>query len=151
MTPAIETTGLTKTCGSVTAVAGLNLRAEPGQVSGFPGPNGAGTAVPATCPVTLSCSPRWSPTARSGNCPRDPGRRARSPARRRSRYRRRSAATGRSAAPSTARRSAGRSGSGAARRRGGRQFHHRAGPDDHGQRGCSGQVVAPAAQAGGWI
>lgn len=45
MTPAIETTGLTKTYGSVTAVTGLNLRVEPGQVFGFLGPNGAGKST----------------------------------------------------------------------------------------------------------
>jgi beta-exotoxin I transport system ATP-binding protein len=42
MTCAIETVGLTKTYGAVTAVAGLDLRVEPGQVFGFLGPNGAG-------------------------------------------------------------------------------------------------------------
>jgi ABC-2 type transport system ATP-binding protein len=42
MTSAIETFGLTKRYGSTTAVDGLNLRVEPGQVFGFLGPNGAG-------------------------------------------------------------------------------------------------------------
>ena len=45
MAPAIETIGLTKRYGSVTAVADLNLRIEPGQVFGFLGPNGAGKST----------------------------------------------------------------------------------------------------------
>jgi ABC-2 type transport system permease protein len=45
MTRAIETIGLTKTYGSVTAAADLNLRVEPGQVFGFLGPNGVGKSV----------------------------------------------------------------------------------------------------------
>jgi ABC-2 type transport system ATP-binding protein len=39
---AIETSGLTKRYGALTAVADLGLRIEPGQVFGFLGPNGAG-------------------------------------------------------------------------------------------------------------
>jgi len=45
MNAAIETCGLTKRYGSLTAVAGLNLRVEPGQVFGFLGPNGAGKST----------------------------------------------------------------------------------------------------------
>ena len=45
MTSAIETLGLTKRYGSVTAVADLSLRVEPGQVFGFLGPNGAGKST----------------------------------------------------------------------------------------------------------
>ena len=45
MTSAIETFGLTKRYGSATAVDGLNLRVEPGQVFGFLGPNGAGKST----------------------------------------------------------------------------------------------------------
>ena len=45
MTSAIETFGLTKRYGSVTAVADLSLRVEPGQVFGFLGPNGAGKST----------------------------------------------------------------------------------------------------------
>lgn len=45
MTSAIETFGLTKRYGSTTAVAGLNLRVETGQVFGFLGPNGAGKST----------------------------------------------------------------------------------------------------------
>ena len=45
MTSAIETIGLTKKYGSITAVADLNLRIEPGQVFGFLGPNGAGKST----------------------------------------------------------------------------------------------------------
>ncbi|RKR89257.1 ABC-2 type transport system ATP-binding protein [Micromonospora pisi] len=41
-TPAVELTGLTKTYGPVTAVDGLSLRVEPGEVVAFLGPNGAG-------------------------------------------------------------------------------------------------------------
>jgi ABC-2 type transport system ATP-binding protein len=45
MTNAIETFGLTKRYSSTTAVDGLNLRVEPGQVFGFLGPNGAGKST----------------------------------------------------------------------------------------------------------
>jgi ABC-2 type transport system ATP-binding protein len=41
-TSAVETSGLTKRYGALTAVADLDLRIEPGQVYGFLGPNGAG-------------------------------------------------------------------------------------------------------------
>jgi ABC-2 type transport system ATP-binding protein len=40
--PAIQTEGLTKRFGSLTALDGLTLRVEPGEVFGFLGPNGAG-------------------------------------------------------------------------------------------------------------
>ncbi|MFE9205176.1 ABC transporter ATP-binding protein [Micromonospora sp. NPDC007230] len=40
--PAVELAGLTKTFGPVTAVDGLSLRVEPGEVVAFLGPNGAG-------------------------------------------------------------------------------------------------------------
>ena len=45
MTSAVETFGLTKRYGSTTAVDGLNLCVEPGQVFGFLGPNGAGKST----------------------------------------------------------------------------------------------------------
>ena len=45
MRSAIETFGLTKRYGAVTAVADLSLRVEPGQVFGFLGPNGAGKST----------------------------------------------------------------------------------------------------------
>jgi ABC-type multidrug transport system ATPase subunit len=45
MTSAIETSGLSKTYGAVTAVAGLDLRVEPGQIFAFLGPNGAGKST----------------------------------------------------------------------------------------------------------
>jgi ABC-2 type transport system ATP-binding protein len=45
VTSAIETFGLTKRYGSVTAVADLSLRVGPGQVFGFLGPNGAGKST----------------------------------------------------------------------------------------------------------
>ncbi|MET7666924.1 ABC transporter ATP-binding protein [Micromonospora luteifusca] len=40
--PAVELDGLTKTFGAVTAVDGLSLRVQPGEVVAFLGPNGAG-------------------------------------------------------------------------------------------------------------
>jgi ABC-2 type transport system ATP-binding protein len=40
--PAIETEGLTKRYGAITAVDRLNLRVDPGEIFGFLGPNGAG-------------------------------------------------------------------------------------------------------------
>jgi ABC-2 type transport system ATP-binding protein len=45
VTNAIETSGLTKRYGSITAVRDLNLRIGPGQVFGFLGPNGAGKST----------------------------------------------------------------------------------------------------------
>src|SRR5258708_2142148 len=45
MAGVIETSGLTKKYGGVTAVSDLNLRAEAGQVFGFLGPNGAGKST----------------------------------------------------------------------------------------------------------
>jgi len=45
MTTAIETFGLTKRYGGITAVAGLDLRVQTGQVFGFLGPNGAGKST----------------------------------------------------------------------------------------------------------
>lgn len=41
----IETEKLTRRYGSLTAVDGLTLRAEPGQVLGLLGPNGAGKST----------------------------------------------------------------------------------------------------------
>jgi ABC-2 type transport system ATP-binding protein len=45
MTAVIETFGLTRKYGGVTAVSDLNLRVESGQVFGFLGPNGAGKST----------------------------------------------------------------------------------------------------------
>src|SRR5215472_6901508 len=45
VTSAIEASGLTKRYGAVTAVDGLSVRIEPGQVFGFLGPNGAGKST----------------------------------------------------------------------------------------------------------
>src|SRR5215475_2747632 len=45
MARVIETSGLTKRYGGVTAVCDLNLRVEAGQVFGFLGPNGAGKST----------------------------------------------------------------------------------------------------------
>jgi ABC-2 type transport system ATP-binding protein len=42
MTPTIEATGLRKRFGKTTALDGLDLHAEPGQVVAVLGPNGAG-------------------------------------------------------------------------------------------------------------
>src|SRR5579872_6568620 len=41
-TPAVETSGLTKRYGAVTAVDGLDLHVDRGEIFGFLGPNGAG-------------------------------------------------------------------------------------------------------------
>jgi len=43
----IEINGLTKRHGDKTAVDGLSFVVEPGMVTGFPGPNGAGS--PQSC------------------------------------------------------------------------------------------------------
>lgn len=53
MRTAIETAGLTKAYGSVTAVSDLNLRIDPGQVFGFLGPNGAGKSTTIRMLMTL--------------------------------------------------------------------------------------------------
>jgi ABC-2 type transport system ATP-binding protein len=45
VTGAVETFGLTKRYGSVTAASDLSLRIETGQVFGFLGPNGAGKST----------------------------------------------------------------------------------------------------------
>jgi ABC-2 type transport system ATP-binding protein len=45
MAAVIETFGLTKKYGGVTAVSDLNLRIESGQIFGFLGPNGAGKST----------------------------------------------------------------------------------------------------------
>jgi ABC-2 type transport system ATP-binding protein len=45
VTGAVETFGLTKRYGSVTAVSDLSLRIDTGQVFGFLGPNGAGKST----------------------------------------------------------------------------------------------------------
>jgi ABC-2 type transport system ATP-binding protein len=45
MTPAIETTGLTRRFGELCAVDGLNLQVERGKFYGFLGPNGAGKST----------------------------------------------------------------------------------------------------------
>ena len=42
MTPAVEITGLARRFGDVTALAGVDLRVEPGEFFGLLGPNGAG-------------------------------------------------------------------------------------------------------------
>ena len=63
MTNAIETFGLTKRYGSITAVRDLNLRIGCGQVFGFLGPNGAGKST--TIRLLLG-SPR--PTSGSRRC-----------------------------------------------------------------------------------
>ena len=82
MTSAIETFELTKRYGSTTAVAGLNLRIEPGQVFGFLGPNGAGKSTTIRLLLGLQRPPRsdanlrprprpdaWPSTDASGTCP----------------------------------------------------------------------------------
>lgn len=42
MTPAVQTTGLSKTYGDLVAVDAVDLLVHPGEVYGFLGPNGAG-------------------------------------------------------------------------------------------------------------
>jgi ABC-type uncharacterized transport system ATPase subunit len=56
MAGVIETYGLAKRYGGVTAVSDLNLRGEAGQVFGFLGPNGAGKS--ATIRMLMACSGR---------------------------------------------------------------------------------------------
>jgi len=55
MSPAIETTNLTRRFGTVTAVAGLNLTVQRGEIFGFLGPNGAGktTTIRMLCGLLL--------------------------------------------------------------------------------------------------
>ncbi len=55
MSPAIETTNLTRRFGTVTAVAGLNLSVQTGEIFGFLGPNGAGktTTIRMLCGLLL--------------------------------------------------------------------------------------------------
>ena len=64
MTSAIEMFGLTKRYGSATAVDGLDLRVEPGQVFGFLGPNGAGK--PTTIRMLLALQQPTQGRARRG-------------------------------------------------------------------------------------
>ena len=45
MTPAIDIEGLDKSFGQVTALNGLNLTVNAGEVHGFLGPNGAGKST----------------------------------------------------------------------------------------------------------
>jgi ABC-2 type transport system ATP-binding protein len=45
MTPAVQTTNLTRRFGDVTAVSNVNLTVAPGQFFGFLGPNGAGKST----------------------------------------------------------------------------------------------------------
>jgi ABC-type uncharacterized transport system ATPase subunit len=56
MAAVIETFGLTKRYGGVTAVSDLNLRVEAGQVFGFLRPNGAGKST--TIRILMACSGR---------------------------------------------------------------------------------------------
>jgi len=51
--PAIQAEGLTRQFGSVTAVAGIDLLVEPGEVFAFLGPNGAGKTTSIRMLVTL--------------------------------------------------------------------------------------------------
>ncbi|MEV4627555.1 ABC transporter ATP-binding protein [Micromonospora sp. NPDC049523] len=69
-TPAVELTGLTKTFGPVTAVDGLSLRIEPGEVVAFLGPNGAGKTT--TIDMLLGLAQPTSGTVRVyGQAPAD--------------------------------------------------------------------------------
>ncbi len=54
MNGGITVAGLTKRYGPVTAVDGLTFTVEPGQVTGFLGPNGAGR------PPRCACCSAWS-------------------------------------------------------------------------------------------
>ena len=49
----IEIEGLTKRFGAYTAVSGLNLKVEPGEIFGFLGPNGAGKTTTVKCMTGL--------------------------------------------------------------------------------------------------
>jgi ABC-2 type transport system ATP-binding protein len=60
--PAIETTELSKRYGATTALAGLTMRVERGEVFGFLGPNGAGKTTAVTLLLGLA-----RPTGGSGN------------------------------------------------------------------------------------
>ena len=60
--PDIETTGLVKSYGRTTALAGLDLSVLPGEVHGFLGPNGAGKST--TLRILLGLIRPTSGTAR---------------------------------------------------------------------------------------
>src|SRR6059058_764596 len=68
--PAIALSGLTKRFGSVTAVRGLDLTVEPGEIVAFLGPNGAGKTT--TIDVMLGLSrPTTGTVEVFGRSPRD--------------------------------------------------------------------------------
>jgi len=78
----IELSGLTKRYGTVTAVDGLTFTAEPGRVTGFLGPNGAGEDDRAADPGRPGLADGGNGDHRRAALPRlgeaDPSRRRRS-------------------------------------------------------------------------
>ena len=68
----IETKGLTKRYGSVTAVDKLDLRVEEGEVFGLLGPNGAGKTTTTLMLLGLTEPTAGSATIEGVDCTRDP-------------------------------------------------------------------------------
>ena len=68
----IETNGLTKRYGAVTAVDGLNLRVEEGEVFGLLGPNGAGKTTTTLMLLGLTEPSAGNAVIKGVDCTRDP-------------------------------------------------------------------------------
>jgi ABC-2 type transport system ATP-binding protein len=69
---AITATGLTKRYGGVTALDGLDVRAEPGTVLGLLGPNGAGKSTTVKILTTLTRADSGTATVAGHDVARDP-------------------------------------------------------------------------------